>query len=375
MGSVFSSVSSYSNADVPVKKGKKTRALNKGTTYAIVAAIDYSTCQSPWRECQLQVKPSFDYIVSACQGSGIQTQTLWNQQATKQNVLNAIAQVVQKAKKGDTFLFYYTGHGDRLQDQDGDEADGLDEALCLVGPNGHAEPRDQVWLRDDDFADAVTRLRKGVDIILIADCCHSGTIADLHKPQWEGYNVASLAGARDVQTGLADASGGIFTQCMRKACEESGANTMGVGQIYNSMRRHYNNDPVHKGAGHTQDFHFDGRGDWQDLQIPFSGYTRGSGGSVAVPSGGIQQAYQPAAVAQPQVNVQQQLIQQLQQAGLYQQAASPVYQQAASPVYQQAASPVYQQAAYQAYQPQQVYGGYGQQVRYAGSPGVQYRYA
>lgn len=32
---------------------------------------------------------------------------------------------------GDFFVVYYSGHGTNVEDQDGDEEDGNDEALCL----------------------------------------------------------------------------------------------------------------------------------------------------------------------------------------------------------------------------------------------------
>ena len=36
------------------------------------------------------------------------------------------------AQPGDAFFFHFSGHGSRVKDTDGDEADGWDETICPV---------------------------------------------------------------------------------------------------------------------------------------------------------------------------------------------------------------------------------------------------
>jgi hypothetical protein len=56
-------------------------------------------------------------------------------------------------------------------------------------------------LRDDDFAKLVTgSVHADTNVLILADCCHSGTVADLNKPLWQGYRVASISGCTDKQT-------------------------------------------------------------------------------------------------------------------------------------------------------------------------------
>merc|ERR1719428_1687218 len=113
------------------------------------------------------------------------------------NVLRAIEELGDRCDADDTFVFYYSGHGAGMRDQDGDEADGMDEALCLPDAGGNCTTT--TWLRDDDFALAVSRLRAGQKLMVL-DCCHAGTMLDFNKQHlWEGQTAVSIVGCKDAQ--------------------------------------------------------------------------------------------------------------------------------------------------------------------------------
>jgi hypothetical protein len=89
--------------------------------------------------------------------------------ATKKSMESAIAKLVSAGRSGDILLLHYSGHGSNVPDNDGDEADRRDEILC---------PTDLDWkdpLRDDWLRTQFDRLRKGVSLTVIMDCCYSGT--------------------------------------------------------------------------------------------------------------------------------------------------------------------------------------------------------
>ena len=46
---------------------------------------------------------------------------------TKANIMNAFDRIVQYSKAGDVVFIHYSGHGGRVRDTSGDEADGYDE--------------------------------------------------------------------------------------------------------------------------------------------------------------------------------------------------------------------------------------------------------
>jgi hypothetical protein len=72
------------------------------------------------------------------------------------------------------FSFSFLGHGGQIKDQDGDEEDGYDEILI---PGDYKESGQIVddWI----YSEFVTKIKAGVHVVAIVDCCHSGTAMDL----------------------------------------------------------------------------------------------------------------------------------------------------------------------------------------------------
>ncbi|MBK9308550.1 MAG: caspase family protein [Nitrospira sp.] len=102
--------------------------------------------------------------------------TLTDLKATKKAMQAAIQKLIKSGKKGDTLLLHYSGYGSNVPDNNGDEADNRDEILC---------PTDLNWkdtFRDDSLRKAFNKLRKGVNLTVIMDCCHSGTITRIITP-------------------------------------------------------------------------------------------------------------------------------------------------------------------------------------------------
>lgn len=95
---------------------------------------------------------------------------------TKENILNAYKRVVSESEDTDAVFLHYSGHGTKMKDDDhGEEADGYDEALVPLDFNEGAG-----MIRDDDLYDLLVKpLAKGVHMVSLMDCCHSGTILDL----------------------------------------------------------------------------------------------------------------------------------------------------------------------------------------------------
>jgi hypothetical protein len=65
----------------------------------------------------------------------------------------------------------YAGHGTQIEDADGDEGDGLDEAIqpsSLTGP-----------ITDDELHEIMQSFNPSCKVTLLFDCCSSGSICDL----------------------------------------------------------------------------------------------------------------------------------------------------------------------------------------------------
>jgi hypothetical protein len=370
----------------------------------IICAIDYTCCSPPWGPAYpggpggLDTKFAYDDMHHLAQACGVpqqNIQSLFNQQVTSQGIASAIQRAGQVAQPGDTILFFYSGHGDHLTDQDGDEADGTDEALCTLGFDGQAEPRDQVWTRDDDFANYWTQqVARDVNIIMVADCCHSGSIMDLDKPQWQGFNVVSISGCTDTQTSAGTGQGGEMTRALCasvEAFQQQGQQSYGLDTLNNMTIYQYNS---HHTSSHEQQITIHSVGHMIEWPlVPIVQYQSPTGATpgnppaqgMGVTSGQPAAMYQPAAhvvmqpqtmvmqpqpvVMQPQIIHQQPMYQQpavmpqvfhqpqvIQQHAMYAQPQviqqQPVYQQAAQPMYHvaqptyQAAQPMYGQAVY-----------------------------
>lgn len=89
--------------------------------------------------------------------------------ATTKAMKAAMSKLVRDARQGDTLLLHYSGHGSNSPDVNGDEPDRRDEILCPTDLDWHKPLLDD-WLRK-----TFNRLRSGVNLIVIMDCCHSGT--------------------------------------------------------------------------------------------------------------------------------------------------------------------------------------------------------
>jgi hypothetical protein len=96
---------------------------------------------------------------------------LTNQNATKAKIVSYLNWLLTSSATGDSLVFYYSGHGTRVANIGADlEIDGLDEAIC---PHNYTTAG---VLRDDDFkAIFDTKLKPGVNLEVIFDCCHSGS--------------------------------------------------------------------------------------------------------------------------------------------------------------------------------------------------------
>jgi len=158
-------------------------------------------------------------------------------QCTPDGIRNAIFQVGSRCGPQDVFIFYYSGHGETVEDQDGDEADGRDEAICTVDAAGRCSK--STWLRDDDFSLYLVSYVRAATVVVLMDCCHSGTMADFGRPHWleNDKKGVSISGCRDAGVSYGTGDGGVFTHAMCRAAQNLARK--GQGQMH-SMAVFYN---------------------------------------------------------------------------------------------------------------------------------------
>ena len=105
-------------------------------------------------------------IDELAQAKGFSTTKLLTADATSEAVRSCILAASERVKAGDIFLFYYSGHGGTVADKSGDEEDQRDETMCLYDRHFFDDELGVLWPEFD----------AGVRVLVIADCCHSGSI-------------------------------------------------------------------------------------------------------------------------------------------------------------------------------------------------------
>ncbi|HQU44634.1 MAG TPA: caspase family protein [Pirellulales bacterium] len=92
-------------------------------------------------------------------------------EATLAKLQTKMREMVKRIRVDDSFVFHFSGHGTQVADRRPfDEADGLDEALCLYDATAEGEN----LLLDDELGRWLDDVpAKSVTAIL--DCCHAGT--------------------------------------------------------------------------------------------------------------------------------------------------------------------------------------------------------
>jgi len=90
---------------------------------------------------------------------------------TFSNILTGLRWLVHGAKTEDHLLVHYSGHGTQVQDRNGDEEDGRDEAWCPLDYT-------KLGMITDDTIKSIIG-HSPAKVLVVSDCCHSGTILDL----------------------------------------------------------------------------------------------------------------------------------------------------------------------------------------------------
>ena len=108
---------------------------------------------------------------------------LKDQEATREGILNTWKTVLlPKIKRGDVVYFQFSGHGQQVADDNGDEVDGYDEAIVPYdSPLRYVEGvyQGENLIRDDKLNKLFDELRKRLgptgNLMVVLDACHSGT--------------------------------------------------------------------------------------------------------------------------------------------------------------------------------------------------------
>jgi hypothetical protein len=133
-----------------------------GTNYAIIIGIAAYARMSPLDYTDDDAESVAQRLASLPGWDPDNMALLLNSQATSVN-FTRLLDALQEGSEDDVLFVFFSGHGNRVEDTNGDEADGYDEVLCFY----------DVDLRDDTFALLLESLPMRRLAIMI-DACYSG---------------------------------------------------------------------------------------------------------------------------------------------------------------------------------------------------------
>ncbi len=149
---------------------------------ALIVAISKYPASSGWGE--LSSINDVKLIKDALMKQGFKEQNIaviTDRQATLAGMKEAFDKyLIQRAQPGDIAVFHFSGHGQQIEDDNGDEADGLDESIIPYDAPLHYRAGADNHFRDDLLGQKLALLRSKLgekgNLLVIIDACHSGTM-------------------------------------------------------------------------------------------------------------------------------------------------------------------------------------------------------
>ncbi len=164
--------------DVNTKLFSMSNSESYGTKRAVLIGINYIGQNIQLNGCHDDVNSMVDYL-EKYQGFEQHNMTVLmddgnHRHPSYRNIMSAYRNVARKSMPGDTVFLHFSGHGGQVKSLKGDEDDGYDEALIPADVNISGP------IVDNDICDQFVKpMQKGVLVISLTDCCHSGTVFDL----------------------------------------------------------------------------------------------------------------------------------------------------------------------------------------------------
>jgi hypothetical protein len=153
------------------------------TNRALLVAIDQYPEKSGWSD--IHATNDIQIIQPMLLQNGYKPeniQVLLNEAATKSAILKALDKLCALSHSGDYVYIHFSCHGQNMTDNNGDEPDGLDEALIPYDARYRYSKgiyEGENHLRDDDLEKQLDKIRKKTgtsgNLIVLLDACHSGT--------------------------------------------------------------------------------------------------------------------------------------------------------------------------------------------------------
>ena len=169
-----------------------------GEKRALIVAISEYPAHSGWKP--INADNDVAILLNTLKKKGFHENNitvLRDSMATKQHVITAFLSLQKKADVGDFVFIHFSTHGQQMEDDNGDEPDGLDESIVCYDAKMFFSPeyKGENHLRDDEMDALLLPVRKKIgetgNLIVSLDACHSesGTRGDESEEVVRGTSV------------------------------------------------------------------------------------------------------------------------------------------------------------------------------------------
>jgi len=157
---------------------------------------------------------------------------LTDSQATRANVGNAIERFHRMGGPSDTVVFFFSGHGGQVADQDGDEADGQDETILLA--DGAVT---------DDELRSIMQPGSARDFIALDSCYSGGFAQDVSRL---GDSVGFYASREDQVSYVADeySAGGYLSYYLAQNITRMGGRPIPMWELQRDITADFDQSGV-----------------------------------------------------------------------------------------------------------------------------------
>lgn len=172
-------------------------AVNAQRKRAFLVGIShYDTALTGYQWNNINGVEDVNLLSPTLKKQGFASTTLLDEQATYDNIVSQIAQFTNKTKKGDIVYIHFSTHGQPIEDLNGDEEDGWDEAIVPIDAykiykKGIYEGKKH--LTDDLLNKYIKKLREKIGssgfLYIVIDACHAGTSSRANDGTTRGTNV------------------------------------------------------------------------------------------------------------------------------------------------------------------------------------------
>ena len=162
----------------------------------LVGISHYDTALTGYQWNNINGVEDVNLLTPILKKQGFTSTSLVDEQATFDNITRQLSLFVDKTKKGDIVYLHFSTHGQPIEDLNGDEEDGWDEAIVPIDAykmykKGTYEGKKH--LIDDQLNQYVKKLREKIGntgfLYVVIDACHAGTSSRGNDDVVRGTNV------------------------------------------------------------------------------------------------------------------------------------------------------------------------------------------